>query len=315
MFEHTIDLTDPGTSEALRRLEAYVDLRLSPSVTTTTRMRMNVMNAAHRRAALIAGDATVGSAGPVAITRPAEHRRTSRSAWRRSGAVLLAASLTLGIVGAASAAKPGGPLYAARLMAETIALPTDPLARAGAEVARLEERLREVEQATMDGDGPAVQAALAAYSAIVAEAEQASDGDAAASAAIGASVARHLGVLAGLVGSVPVSARAALEHALASSTKALDDFGSTGGAGSGGETGRPANGNGSVGGPPTKSGHPDGPATTPQPAKPTPSPTPSPRPEKPAPTSQPARPDKSAAPVKPGSTADPSGHNGPPSDK
>ena len=40
---------DPGDPEIERRLEAYADLRLSPSVAATTRMRTAVMSAAHRR--------------------------------------------------------------------------------------------------------------------------------------------------------------------------------------------------------------------------------------------------------------------------
>jgi hypothetical protein len=352
MFDHTIDLTEPGTAEAIRRLEAYVDLRLSPSVTATTRMRMNVMNAAHRRAALIQADATAGAAGvsgAAGLARPAVRTRTRprQGAWRRSAVALLAASLTLGILaGAASAAKPGGPLYAVRLLAETATLPSDPLARADAEVARLEERLREVQQASIDGDSSAVQAALAAYSAIVDEAERASDNDAAASAVIGASVAHHIGVLSGLLASVPASARAALEHALASSTKALDEFGKTGGNGTtggnsgaggkgttggnetnggtgsggiGGNTGNdgktvpPANGGPGPddNGQPAKSNQPDKPAPTPPPDKP----VVSPKPEKAGAPSQPPHPEKSPNPLKPDNAARPSGHNGPSSNK
>jgi outer membrane biosynthesis protein TonB len=221
----------------------------------------------------------------------------------------------LGIVaGAASAAKPGGPLYAARLFAEMAALPTDPIARADAEVSRLEERLLEVRQASIDGDSGAVQAALAAYAAILSEAEQASDNDAAASAAIGASVAHHVSVLSGLVGTVPASARTALEHALASSTKALDDLGPTGrNGGTGGETGQPANGGpGPVdNGQPARTAQPVKPSATPQPERP----AVSPKPDRAAETPQPTRPAKSPNPPKPDGSGGPSGHDDPPNDQ
>ena len=55
MDDDVIDQTEPGYIELARRLEAYADLRLSPSAAATTRMRTAVMTAAHRRAALIAG--------------------------------------------------------------------------------------------------------------------------------------------------------------------------------------------------------------------------------------------------------------------
>jgi hypothetical protein len=310
MFDHTIDLTEPGTAEAMRRLEAYVDLRLSPSVTATTRMRMNVMNAAHRRAALVAADADAASSAATPLARPADPTRSRRNAWRRTGSVLLAASMTLGIVvGTASAAKAGGPLYGARLFAEMAVLPADPMARAEAELARLDERVREIQQASSEGDSAAVQAALAAYSAIVAEAETASDGDAAASAAIGAGVARHVAVLTGLIATVPAAARDALQHALVSSTKALQDFGVNGGGNTapggttapGGNAARPAGGH-VDNGEPAKSGQPEKPAPTTDPVKS----AVSPKPDKPGPTNQPARPEKTATPEKPAGSSGPS---------
>jgi len=250
------DSIDPGLAVA-RRLEAYADLRLSPSVAATTRMRTSVMNDAQRRAALIQADPMRVAARPV------------RSPWRRPVAALLAASLAVGILaGTAFAAKPGGPLYAASLWIEMANLPTDPVARAAAEVSRLEERLLEAQQASRDGNGPAVQAALAAYSTIVADASEASTGDPAESAALEATVTRHISVLTLLVDSVPAPARAAVEHALSSSTKVVDDIKATGGNdGQPGTTGQPAN--------------------TAQPGKP----------EK---TTQPGRPGKTAQPGRPG---------------
>ena len=57
MEQDMMETADFGYFELVRRLEAYADLRLSPSVAATTRMRKAVMTAAHRRAALIAADA------------------------------------------------------------------------------------------------------------------------------------------------------------------------------------------------------------------------------------------------------------------
>ena len=46
MFQDAMDLTDTGLFELRRRLEAYADARLSPSLEATTRMRAYVMTAA-----------------------------------------------------------------------------------------------------------------------------------------------------------------------------------------------------------------------------------------------------------------------------
>jgi len=320
MFDNSIDPTDPTFFEVTRRLEAYADLRLSPSAAATTRIRMNVMHAAHRHAALIEAGGTVGLRGALSTTRSAVLGGRTRSPWRRPAASVLAAALTLGIVaGTVSAAKPGGPLYAARLSVEMSALPADPVARAHGEVSRLEERLREVRQASSEGDSSATEAALAAYSAIADEAEQASTGNAAASAAIEATVARHVAVLTLLVDSVPSTARSAIERALTSSTKVLDDIhagGGTGGNGGDGndtgQPGQPANGGQPAdNGQPTVTTKPGKPAVTPRPEKP----AATTQPGKPAASSQAPMPDKSADPARPGGGGGGSGHDGPPLDK
>ena len=108
-------------------------------------------------------------------------------------------------------------------------MPGNLVARAQAEVARLEDRLDEAQRASTAGDVSGTQAALAAYSAIVVQAAKGSIGDPAASAAIEANVTRHVAVLTLMVESVPVPARAAAEHALTSSAQALDDLGGPGG--------------------------------------------------------------------------------------
>ena len=100
-------------------------------------------------------------------------------------AALAAGALMLALVGGtASAANAGGPLYAARIWIEMANLPAGALARAEAEIARLNARLQEARQAYARGDGPAAEAALTAYSVILTEAVAGSAGDPAATAAI-----------------------------------------------------------------------------------------------------------------------------------
>lgn len=283
---------DRGYLEVARRLEAFADLRLTPSLAATAAMRKTVMQAAQRRAILIQADPTV-VAGAAASAHAIERTRTQQPHWRRPAAAMLAASLTLGIVaGTVSAVNPGGPLYLTRLWVEMANLPRDAMPRVEAQLARLQARLTEAEQASRDGNGPAAEAALAAYSTILFEAEQGSSGNAAASAAIEAGVARHVVVLTQLIDKVPATARDAIQHALASSTKVLDDLhpstnggkrnapGQPGAGGGPGSAGQPASGGQSP-----KPVHTDRPAATPRPAKPEPS--------------HPVKPEKTSAPAKP----------------
>ena len=225
MDDHVDPKTDPEDPEIERRLGAYAEARLTPSASDTIRMRTAVMTAAHRRAALIEADATFDAADetPTAL---AEKRRTSvRGGWKRPLVAVLAGCLTLAILGGTTvAARPGGPLYAARLWTEMQNLPGDLMARAKAEVARLQDRIDEAQQASSDGDGPATEAALDAYSHIVVEAADGSDGNAAAASTIEISVTVHVRVLSGMVDAVPAPARAAVEQALAESTKVLGDL-------------------------------------------------------------------------------------------
>ena len=230
MDDDMIESADFGYFELARRLEAYADLRLSPSVAATTRMRTAVMNAAHRRAALIEADATFDAAGATTSARAAKRAKAARNAWRRPVAAVMAGCLTLALLaGTALAAKPGGPLYAARIWTEMANLPTNPADRARAEIGRLRDRLDEAQRASAAGDVFGAQAALAAYSTIVVEAASGSDGDPAASAAIEVGVTRHVMVLTLMVkdraGPGPGRGRACR-----SSTQALDDLGGPGGS-------------------------------------------------------------------------------------
>jgi hypothetical protein len=69
-----------------------------------------------------------------------------------------------------AASQAGGPLYGPRIGLEGLLLPSDPAARAGAEVVRLEARLAEFAAATAGGDPGGAAAALDAYQAIAEEA-------------------------------------------------------------------------------------------------------------------------------------------------
>jgi hypothetical protein len=225
MFLDAMDLTDSGLLELRKRLEAYADARLTPSAAATIRMRTNVMNAAHRRAALIAADGTLDAVDATTAGLVADQARDATNAWRKPAAAILAGFLTLGVlIGTGFAAQPGGPLYAARIWTEMANLPAGVVARAEAEVGRLDARIQEAQQASTAGDGPAVEAALAAYSAIVVEAARDSGGDPTASAAIEFTVTRHVVVLTLMIDNVPPPARAAVEQALSTSAMVLEDL-------------------------------------------------------------------------------------------
>jgi hypothetical protein len=274
---------DQEQDELARRLEAYADARLSPALSATTRMRANVMAAAHRQAALQRADADRLAAAAIAAEQA---DRTRRSAWRRPLTALLAAGLTLGVgVGSVAAAQAGGPLYPVRIWAETLTLPADADARAQAELHRLEGRLGEAAAATAAGDTNAANAALDAYAAIVNEATHDVGNDVSAAAKLDAGVRSNIDVLSVLVDRVPTQqARDAIQRAIDRSDSALDQMhGKPTAAPPGNVNGQPGNGNGQPAGKPSRSPKPE--ATPPNPIpngnKPTPDvtdPTPKPHP-------------------------------------
>ena len=65
MDNQLFDRYDPAGIEVLRRLEAYADARLTPTVDATVRVRAAVMEAANRRGALLATAAAIAAAGPA----------------------------------------------------------------------------------------------------------------------------------------------------------------------------------------------------------------------------------------------------------
>jgi len=247
MDDGMIDLMT-GDAILRRRLLTYAELRLSPDVATSARIRARVLAVAHRRAELARADAAltvVRDAAPT-VRVVAERHRTIR---RRAATALLVASL--GVAAAAGttfAAKAGGPLYQARLWAETITLPSEPSRRAVAELERLQQRLAEASQAISDGDLGAAAAALTAYASIVdsASEEAIASGDDVASAILTTGVGHNIEILSGLVSKVPDAATDAISRALARaidrSDAAIEHIGQGGGNGGTPPTSQPAGG-------------------------------------------------------------------------
>jgi hypothetical protein len=284
-----------------RRLEAYAEARLTPDAATTTRLRAKVLAHAHRRAALARADAAltvVPEGGRDAALRGGSR---ARRGWPRALAMPVVAALGLAVIaGSALAARPGGPLYDARVWAEGELLPASPSARAVAELDRLTRRLEEAAEADAAGDRAAATAALAAYARIVdqASAEAVLAGDPVASAALETGVARNVTVLEALAARVPdgasVAIGAAIEQAIERSEVAVDAISDAdpGRDGAGGGEGPNGAGNG---------GDWDLTEPSPQPTRSEPSKQPQVGPTKtagPKPTATP-RPDRSHDPGKP----------------
>ena len=249
------EMIDSMTGDAIlgRRLEAFAEARLTPDLTTSSRLRARVLAVAHRHADLARADTGLivlpqlhHKAGSRPLSARARDARLAsggrgRARWRRAAAVLLAASVGIGMAaGTAFAARPGGPMYEARLWAETLTLPADPSARAVAELERLEQRLREVAEASRSGDTAGVTAALTAYETIMEKASSAAilAGDDVAAAILETGVGRNVEVLRALLAHVPSQASTAisraLENAIDRSTAAVNRIGAS----------RPGNGNG-----------------------------------------------------------------------
>jgi hypothetical protein len=215
MDDGMIDLMT-GDAILRQRLLTYAELRLTPDAATAARIRARVLAVAHRHAELARSDAALTVVRQVpsaaAMTR---HGGVIR---RRALTALLVATLGVGVAaGTAFAAKAGGPLYDARLWAETVALPTEPSRRAVAELERLQQRLTEANEAIRDGDPAAAEAALSAYATIVETASQeaVASGDDVASAVLSTGVGHNVEVLQALISKVPDGAADAIARALA----------------------------------------------------------------------------------------------------
>jgi hypothetical protein len=227
---------------------------------------------------------------------------------RRGVALLAAAVLSLAAVGGVLAASgAGGPLYGTRIWVETITLPSDPGARAAAELTRLESRLAELQAAVRKGDRAAVAAALAAYQQIADEALAGAGTDQAAIDKLVAALDRHVAVLERVAAQVPPQAAASIQlniqKAISHSDAAIQriEAGSNAG-GNGGGNGDAGGGAAPAAQPTGGSGSPSEPMTIPKP-KPTPKPHPTAAPTA-APAAATAEPTPKAPPGKPSARPD-----------
>jgi predicted RecA/RadA family phage recombinase len=214
MDDQMIDLM-AGDARMRARLEAYAELRLTPDLAASSRIRARVLAVAHRRADLARADAALSIV--TAATERAGKPGRQGPRWRRPLVALLAAALAIGAAaGSAFAARPGGSLYDARLWLETLALPSDPSERALAELNRLQQRLNEAAEAAARGDAAAAATALAAYEAIMEQASSAAiaAGDEIAIAVIETGVGRNVDVLKALILVLPHQATDAIQRAV-----------------------------------------------------------------------------------------------------
>lgn len=235
--------------EIERRLEAFARARLSPDPLSVARARARVMREARLQfeAARVAARMT-----PAVVSVP--HRSTAR----RVAMPLLAASVWLAIaVGSISAASAGGPLFNARMWVENVNLPSGGLARADAEIARLDTRVAEAVAGAARGDVGAVQAALDAYNQIADEAIAAAAGDPTLVALVSAALDHHRAVLTAVAASLEgrgnddaaAAVEASIQRAIEHNQAVVNRLGSSGaGGGSGTPSGGSSTGGGSTGG-------------------------------------------------------------------
>lgn len=294
MDEEMIDLM-AGDARLRRRMDAYAELRLSPDLATSSRIRARVLAVAHRQADLARADAALTIV--TAATRPSRTAVRGGHRWGRALVGLLAASLVLGATaGSAFAARPGGPLYAPRVWLETLTLPSDSSQRALAELDRLQQRLTEAADAVRSGDSAAAAAALQAYETIMEQASAAAIAaqDDVAVAVLETGVGHNVDVLQALILALPDQAADAIErvvqHAIERSARTIDKI----------ERAQPGSGpNANPGGDPGAR------PTSPPTPQPTPKPTKKPAVEppggvpdggQPASTGEPAKPDKPPKP-------------------
>lgn len=267
--------------EIERRLDRYANVRLSPDPDAVARMRARVMREA-RLEFVARAERRLAEEAAAADTRQPRFRL-----FRRGGALLAAAALSVVVAtGALAASQPGGPLYSARVSLETLALPGDAVLRAEAELSRLEARVHEIVAAVAAGDRAAAQAALAAYETIADEALAGAGDDAVLLDRIRLALSRHVEVLEGLALTVPEQAREAIQRnidrAIEHNDAVIDRIDARSQPGGGGR--QPGAGPATDRTPrPTKPPK----ATTPPAVASTPEPT---KPPKPAPTERPAGP-------------------------
>jgi hypothetical protein len=303
----------PADLEIYRRLDAFAQVRLTPDATSMARIRTALMGQALALADARSAALTIPAPLPVALPeRPAIAFPRPR---RRAAAVVLAACLVVGIgAGSVAASQAGGPLYGPRMWIEAATLPSDPMARANAQLGRLDARLQEVRVASASGDAGAAEAALDAYAVIMADLEAQAFANSAVAVAVEDDVARRQIVLMGLLDDVPAQALDAIQHALQQGANAIGgndvdphpgdprrpdaggQDGSQGGSGQGGgsQGQGPATGQGT--GQDQGAGQGSGPNREPTP-EPTPDPTPKPTKPPKAPAADPTPAQRPATPT------------------
>ena len=203
----TMDERDRGNEDAaLRaRLDAFAEERLRPDPAAMARIRASVVAEFRARAAAVDDARAAGRprrgwfAGLVG--RPA----------LLAGTGILAVALAAGGVVASG---PGGPLYPVRLWIGSVTLPSDPAARAEAELGHLQERLDEARTAVDAGNGDAVSAALEAYRQVAADALAAAGNDPDRATRLAIQLGRHQAVLEALVAALPEQASEAVRASL-----------------------------------------------------------------------------------------------------
>jgi hypothetical protein len=188
--------------DVARRLEAYADARLRPDPVAMLRVRSAIVAEAR---------------GPGAVP-------SRRWRWRLGGALLAAALLVVGMVGVVAASQAGGPLYGTRLWAESMTLPTQPSARAAAQLVRLDQRLQEVQAALAAHDAGAAAAALDAYRSILDETVAATPASTTEDERLQADIAKHLAVLQALLATAPRAAVNGLQNAIEHSDHGLQQI-------------------------------------------------------------------------------------------
>jgi hypothetical protein len=192
-------------------LEAYADARLMPKAPVLARMRARVL----------ADAAAAAAARRVTFIQPARQPRAGllrSNLPRRAFAMSMAAALTLSTGAAVMAAPPGSPFYNARLVIETVMLPSKVDDRLAALEDHLQDRLHEAEAAAAARDFSGLAAALTAYRSEMDASLGLAGDDAARLALLEAALAKHAHVLEDLATRLPE--QSSIEHALEASQKA-----------------------------------------------------------------------------------------------
>lgn len=213
------DMTDPRHDELERILADYADARLSPDPRATAATRARVLREAEF------AFAAAREAAAERASRASERRLRWRRFWVRYSLVAAVLTLSVAFAGVTLASEAGDPLYGVRVWWETATLPAGGDARAMAEIDRLDARVVELTAAVKAGNGSGAAAAAEAYQAIVEEAVLGAADDGHRRMQLEDALTRHMVILTGLLGTVPDSARGAIQHAIGQSDKAIEKIG------------------------------------------------------------------------------------------